>query len=290
MLLLCNIRLKYAANIIKASRHGFHDIRPWDKFASGLGDCMRQRFRLLASSALTTTATILSGAASAAPPALASWNGCYAGLNGGGAWGRIDQTVTIPAPVNFAFSDSGRDSGFIGGGQVGCNWHHQRNWVFGVEGDFNYVNLSRTQSFSRNNVFGGEDVVGNQATKLHWLATLRGRFGPSWDRTFLYGTAGLAIGRVTSSVDALQTSGPDNPFAGSYSAIRFGWTAGLGVEHAFNGRVSAKLEYLHFDLGTASYNVNLISGTTSLPSTWNASAKVSGDIVRVGINVKLTSP
>ena len=49
-----------------------------------------------------------------------------------------------------------------------------------------------------------------------------------------------------------------------------------------------KLEYLHFDLGSASYNVNLVSGDSSgMPTTWPASAKVSGDIFRVGVNYKL---
>ena len=76
-------------------------------------------------------------------------------------------------------------------------------------------------------------------------------------------------------------------FAGSYSKVRFGWTVGAGVEHAFTNRWSSKLEYLHFDLGSVDYLVTQVSGgTNNLPPVWTASAKVSGDLVRAGINYR----
>jgi hypothetical protein len=59
------------------------------------------------------------------------------------------------------------------------------------------------------------------------------------------------------------------------------------VERAFSSRVSGKIEYLHFDLGDVAYNVSLVSGTSVLPPVWQANAQVSGDIIRVGVNVKL---
>jgi outer membrane immunogenic protein len=247
---------------------------------------------LLASTALTAAAALVPGAALAAdlplkarPPVAVtafSWSGCYAGLNAGGVSANLDHDLTVPTFATF--SSDGRDTGFIGGGQVGCNWQYAPNWVFGIEGDINYAHAARSSTFAFN--FSGEDTVGSQNTSLRWLSTVRGRMGYSWDRSFLYATGGLAIGGVKSSVVATVSS--PGTYAGSYSDTRFGWVVGGGFEHAFTDRLSAKLEYLHFDLGSASYNVNLVSGDSSgMPTTWPASAKVSGDIFRVGVNYKL---
>jgi outer membrane immunogenic protein len=255
------------------------------------------RRNLLASTALTTSTAFMAGAAWAAdlpvkaPPVTVkapfSWTGCYAGLNAGGASTQIEQDVTIPGVMGFG--SSGRGSSFTGGGQIGCNYQFDPKWVVGIEGDINYLNGKRSQNFTFP-FGGGEDtVVGSQQTSLRWLATLRGRFGYAWDRSFLYATGGLAIGDVRSSVSATGTNSNGAviaQYAGSYSADRVGWTAGAGFEYAFADRLSAKLEYLHFDLGNAGYQI--AGSSTSLPLTWNASAKVSGDIVRVGLNYRFS--
>ena len=139
---------------------------------------MRRTF--LASTALTTSTAIVSGAAWAAdlpvkaPPVRApvaySWSGCYGGVNAGGAWARIKHDLVVPGEA--AFSSSERDTSFTGGGQLGCNWQLDPNWVVGVEGDFNYLKASHNTGFAF--AFSGEDTVGNQETKLRWLA----RFAP----------------------------------------------------------------------------------------------------------------
>jgi len=53
--------------------------------------------------------------------------------------------------------------------------------------------------------------------------------------------------------------------------------------------LSAKLEYLHFDLGNANY---LVAGIVPFPPpghplSWSTNVGVAGDIVRVGLNWKL---
>jgi len=251
------------------------------------------RPNLFASTALTTSTVFMAGTvwaadlpvkAPSAPPAKArfSWNGCYVGLNAGAASNHIDQNVEIPGVATFG--SGGHNTSFTGGGQVGCNLQFDPNWVVGLEGDISYLNGKRSQSFGYR--FSGEDTVGSQDTTLRWLATLRGRFGYAWDRWFLYGTGGLAIGDVKSSVSASDTV--PTQYSGSYSAVRAGWTAGAGFEYAFAERLSLKLEYLHFDLGTANYLVNTVAGgPPQQPATWNASSKVSGDIIRVGLNYRL---
>lgn len=255
---------------------------------------MGRKFNLLASTALTTSTAFVSGAAFAADlrmPVKAApadppyyWNGCYGGLNAGLVSAKIDQQLIVPGIVTI--DSHGRDSGFIGGAQLGCNYVFSPNWLVGVEGDINYVDLKRSRSFAF--TFSGEDTVGTQSTKLRWLATVRGRLGYTWNRTLFYGTGGLAIGKVESSVSASVATGSGTAlYFGSESESRIGWTLGTGIEHAFTNKVTGKLEYLHFDLGDFGYNVVRVSGTTFLPATWGASAKVSGDIVRLGFNVKL---
>ena len=252
---------------------------------------MRRKF--LASTALTTSTAIMGGAAWAADlpvkappvraPAAYSWSGCYVGANAGGGWVSIDQSVTTAAPALpiRTFDSSGREASFIGGGQVGCNWQFDPSWVVGLEGDINYIHGSRSQSFR----IGGEDTV--QQTRLRWLATVRARFGYTWGPSYLYATGGLALGDVKSSVTVTSVQNPAHiTYSGSSSSTRAGWTVGAGFEHAFTNRLSLKLEYLHFDLGKADYSVPRVDGFVTTP--WTASAKVSGDIVRAGINYKFT--
>jgi outer membrane immunogenic protein len=254
--------------------------------------------KLLASTALTASTTLMTGAALAAdmavkaPPAPPvpvpfSWNGCYAGLNAGGAWVDAHQQVNLPGVA--VVDTSGTTGAFVGGGQIGCNWQYDPKWVLGLEGDIDYISARRTSNFTF--IHNSEDVVGQQSAKLRWLATVRARFGYAWDRSLLYATGGVAIGRIESSVAATDTNtgnGLVTQFSGSGATTRVGWTLGAGVAHAFTDRVSVKLEYLYFDLGNVGYGVNRVAGVApaSIPSVWSASSSLTGNIVRVGVDVK----
>jgi outer membrane immunogenic protein len=248
------------------------------------GEIMESKSALLTSTALTTSMALISGAAVAADmpvkaPAFAppfSWSGCYIGGNVGGAWADVDQSVNVREIV--VIQSSGRSSSAIAGVQAGCNWQSTPNWVFGVEGDFNWLNLKRSHDFTSTS---GEDSVGSQTTKLRWLTTVRARLGYAWDRSLFYVTGGLAGGGVKSSASAAFVGG-NSIFSVSTSDTRWGWTVGAGYEYAFTRTISGKLEYLHFDLGS----INTASGPAD-QFTWATNAKVSGDLVRVGINVKL---
>ena len=45
------------------------------------------------------------------------------------------------APVGSSFDVNG-DGGFIGGGQLGCNYQVASNWVFGLQGDMSFGSIS----------------------------------------------------------------------------------------------------------------------------------------------------
>jgi outer membrane immunogenic protein len=63
-----------------------------------------------------------------------NWTGCYIGANAGYSWGRGSVDVNAPS-LGFPFGANFDMNGFIGGGQVGCNWQYS-NAVWGLETDF----------------------------------------------------------------------------------------------------------------------------------------------------------
>ena len=143
------------------------------------------RRKLLASTVLTTSTALMASAAWAADlpvkapgaaPAKArfSWTGCYAGLNAGGAFNHIDQSVAIPGIATFGSGE--RNTSFTGGGQLGCNLQFDPNWVVGIEGDINYLRGNHSQNFGF--PFPGEDTVGRGAGDQSALACHRSR--PVW--------------------------------------------------------------------------------------------------------------
>jgi len=179
-----------------------------------------------------------------APPY--NWTGFYVGINGGGGWGRSD----FADP--FA-TGSFKTSGALAGGTLGYNWQMGQA-VFGVESDIDWSNIR------------GSAVCGaftTCETKNDWLGTVRGRFGYAFDRVMPYVTGGLAVGDIKSSVVGV----------GSTHDTKAGWTVGGGVEAAIAGPWTAKVEYLHVDLGRS----DAILGSTT---------KFNTNIVRAGLNYR----
>jgi outer membrane immunogenic protein len=192
-----------------------------------------------------------------APPAVVqiagyNWTGFYVGINGGYGWGRSHWS-------DFA-SNSDLSGGMVGG-TIGYNWQGLGSpWVFGLEGDIDWTNI-------KNNFADASCPAGCQ-TKNSWIGTARGRLGFAWDRVMPYVTGGLAVG----DIQANQVG-----FAGVHDT-KTGWTVGGGVEAALAGNVTAKLEYLHVDLG----HINCDAIACSLPTRVGFQA----DEVRAGLNFR----
>ena len=77
---------------------------------------------------------------------------------------------------------------------------------------------------------------------------------------------------------------------GSYSGTKLGWTVGAGGEWKFAQNWSAKLEYLYYDLGSATYS-SLLAFTAppgfnppGYGSVLSHTTKFNGHIVRAGLN------
>src|SRR5262245_51780962 len=71
------------------------------------------------------------------PPPVFTWTGCYIGGNIGGGWASKSSTDAAGAVTGVVGADLGSHTadGFIGGGQVGCDYQ-AGFWVVGVQGVF----------------------------------------------------------------------------------------------------------------------------------------------------------
>jgi outer membrane immunogenic protein len=245
-----------------------------------------------------------------APPPVApiyNWTGFYVGGNVGGAWNDTRDDVyptgcflTSVAcgggPANNPQrSDSVRlnGSGFTGGGQAGYNWQKDK-WVFGIEGDINYLGINDGSSINRP---VAAPLVGtfihSETDKLGWFGTLRGRLGATVAPSFLiYGTGGLAFGGVKSATTVAFTSTAD-AYAGSIDQTRVGWTVGGGGEWMIAPKWSIKAEYLYVDLGKAGYNnvcITAVCAAFAPPPSYQTDLRVRENIVRVGVNYHFGGP
>jgi outer membrane immunogenic protein len=85
-----------------------------------------------------------------------------------------------------------------------------------------------------------------------------------------YVTGGAAFG----GVDANHAG-----FTGQ-SSTQVGWAAGVGVEFAVVNNVTAKVEYLHYDLGSFTCGLNCGNGLVNDTVSFNA------DVIRGGVNLR----
>jgi outer membrane immunogenic protein len=136
-------------------------------------------------------------------------------------------------------TDSFDLSGFIGGGQLGCNWQWGA-WVFGIEGDGSATNKEGQQ---RELLAGRSNWISQ--TQERWLVTARGRLGlAGWwgDRTMIYVTGGGAWAKIDASEFLVgQTIATGH----QESNTRSGWTVGGGLEYALGYGWSVKGEFLY---------------------------------------------
>ena len=176
----------------------------------------------------------------AAPPMAApSWAGWYVGVNIGGASQRNSWDLPT-SEGGFDSSHTGTGSAFIGGGQIGYNWQ-QGMFVYGLEADVS--GLSKTNSTY---VTGSDSTT--YGSHLSWMSTVRGRLGVTVGNgnTLLYGTGGVAFGRISAHSEGGTAGWPTN----DYSSTRVGWAAGGGIEYMLTPRWTVGLEGLFADFGS----------------------------------------
>ncbi len=203
------------------------------------------------------------------PPPAFYWNGAYVGIEGGGAWGSAEQTDSTPWS-----SGSYRVSGGLVGASIGYNWQ-VNNFVFGLEGDGSAAWISGS-------TFGIYPTypacyLPNCAANLEALGTARGRVGIAFDRFLPYVTGGVAVGSLHGQ-EGYVAEGE----GGSGTTTVPGWTIGAGIEAKLSPNWSAKLEYLHVDLG----DYAIFDATIPPVGVFAQHIRFTSEIVRAGLNYK----
>jgi outer membrane immunogenic protein len=245
----------------------------------------------------------------AAPPApvatIFNWTGFYIGINAGYSSGNGDHTYAEPAfaccGLPTVFSGSQSLNGGLGGFHGGYNYQGG-SWLVGLESDFDWTGEKGSDTFSRNYSFttfstGFEGAViattttgnlsGTVNAGIEWFGTVRGRFG--WlvnPTTLLYGTGGLAYGRVNVSGRITDTAcAPACTWSFATGQTQTGYAVGAGVEGTIPNfpKVFWRLEYLYVDLGT-------VTGSgfdTDFGGRFSWSQRVTDNIWRAGVSLKI---
>jgi outer membrane immunogenic protein len=260
----------------------------------------------------------VSGAAQAAdmpvkaqplPVAAPSWTGWYVGLNGGGAWGTTDPTVTNLGPDSFfavanvppvlaAGSQSFNSSGGVVGGQFGYLAQTGRA-VWGLEAGFDWMNLrgSRSTPFAAyaTNAFG---YTWNESSKSDFLFTLTGRVGPDLGGWYPYITGGLAVASIKYSATYTDTFYPANNAAtasggtNAFNQTRAGYAVGGGAEWRVAPHWLVRGEYLFMDFGSisgtgliaCSGGVTVCAGAGTARTTFSYSERFRENLGRVAVS------
>lgn len=219
-------------------------------------------------------------------PAAAAYN--WAGLYVGGhlGYGRATARITdidcycivagAGAFAGFKFPFS--YNGWVGGAQLGHNWQAGR-WVYGVELDISFSGM-RTSFASPLFPAAAQESF---SSKITWFGTGRARLGYAFDRVLPYVTGGVAFANIENRYN--------DPLDGNFSVasgVKWGWTAGGGVEVALNPAWSIRGEYLHVQLRTAAGNfpAGVGCGNRGCRFDWDNHFHV----YRVGLNYRFGGP
>jgi len=204
------------------------------------------------------------------PPYVApiyDWSGFYIGANGG--WGQSRNCVDFGI-----FPDGCRErSGGLAGGQLGYRWQ-AGTWVFGLEGQGDWADLSNTRVSVFRPAF-------STRTKTDGIGLFTGQIGWAfWNTALLYVKGGAAV--TSNRFSILDT--PTGAELASASSTRWGGAVGVGWEWGFAPNWSAGLEYDHLFMGDANNSFSVAN--PALAAVLNSRITQDVDMVTVRVNYR----
>lgn len=162
-------------------------------------------------------------------------------------------------------------NGAIYGAHIGYNWQ-RGSLVYGLEAGINGTGMDGASPCA---------VLAFCQRELNWYGTGTARIGYAAGSTLFYGFGGVAWGEVQTKIGLVS---PAFTFLEG-EETHVGWTAGLGLEHAFSDRFSVRVEYSHVDLGeentALSFRGRTVPGLTD-------NVDLSFDAIKIGASYKLT--
>jgi outer membrane immunogenic protein len=210
--------------------------------------------------------------------ALYDWSGFYIGGNGG--YGSSDKCWTVPGLGNFS-EGCHTATGGVAGGQLGYRWQRSA-WVFGLEAQGDWANLSG----SRPSLFIGTPPFSDRS-RIDAFGLFTGQLGYSWNNLLLYVKGGAAV--TSDKYDGLVTA--TGLAFDQAKEIRWGGSAGVGVEFGFTPNWSVAAEYDHLFMGTRSNDL-LSTGVFQAAGTLSRTDAIrqSVDMVTARINYHFGGP
>lgn len=236
----------------------------------------------------------------APPPANWCFQGWYFGVHGGVTCSNFNTSTSADedslgangAGFVFASDSSSGDEGASaqGGLHAGYNWQHG-GWIYGFEADISATALDQIDdavafTFLPN---GPPFVTGVSAkSTVNWYSTARMRFGHTLgERVFLYGTGGLAFGQAelkqNTGIFALRFDNQGNTLIdrnggfASDEGIKFGWTAGAGIDFCLTPHVILGFTYLYVDLADSDASNSISFLGSGPPRQFNSQTNSSSD-------------
>jgi outer membrane immunogenic protein len=209
-------------------------------------------------------------------PAAFDWNGLYVGGHLGGAFQERDVTVLNAANGTQLGTGSPSEASFAGGGQLGVNFALWASWMVGMEADLSGTFLHNSATVT---TAGGAAQVQTDS-KTDMYGTARFRTGYIWNNWLFYGTAGFGWSDAIVTRTQLTgiTGGAGPGIVEKVTGTPTGWVAGGGIEWAFAPKWTARLEYLHLDLGP---------NTFMFPTSGiRRDVESNIDVVRLGLNYR----
>ncbi len=202
-----------------------------------------------------------------------SWERCYVGAHVGYGWGRSFWDDGFGLPTSTASINT---SGFIAGGQAGCNWQPSKTFLLGIEGEISWSDMRGG--------FANLPLIDNFTARNRWDGDIALRVGLPVDRALIYLKGGVAFGSFSNEAHFVA------PMVLNYYAndTRWGWLVGAGLEYALGNNWSAKVEYNYIDFGTA--NVTFTESVGAAPPTMRFSIHDTKHVVKVGVNYLFGGP
>lgn len=288
-----------------------------------MGVVMKKQFASVFAASLVAVASAQAADLKApivkAPPAPIeapfSWTGFYIGANVGGAWTSnnagsdfgplfppfallppVTPIITVIPGLNDVLVGGGRQSGIIGGGQIGYNWQVNQ-FVLGFEADAVGTGLKGSTGTARRDFGGGiSQTITVDFGRIDWMASFRGRAGFAVDRALFYVTGGAAVaefgGTTTTLVNGPAIGLPAGTFVATTGGnnTRWGWTVGGGIEYAFNQNWSVAGEYRHTDFGRRATSFTIPDGLGGVFAVGTSSQRLTVDQATLRLNYRFGAP
>jgi outer membrane immunogenic protein len=225
-----------------------------------------------------------------------SWTGFYLGGNLGYANADSDSKVALGGLwsgesqalqefISNNSQDNQNPSGVSFGFQAGYDHQFDNKFVLGFEVDYNELDLDESRQTAPLTFVGGPAAFAfSNKVEVSHMFSLRPKLGYGFDNTLVFITGGIVWTSAEFNSDLLSEFNYSKVGKSSKTLTSAIW--GVGVEHKFFDKVSAKLEYLKINGDDTSYTTQYRAGSAFPGYSETFNIDLDYYIIRAGINYR----